>query len=208
MSDVSSVISDVSLTPRPHCWVDDVTVSSDESLTERDLSLQHDLDDLASVMSEAPFAAVRGHHHGQSVSHVGQHRVNSPTPDKRRLVQMAKRTGSPVVKRELSAGKAKAAGPGTLTGGVGGGGGCPRSIKHSSGSGSKAGGGGAKSPVAEQELPAVRESAKGAEQEEEERVALPRFMCPSSESKSRQAAIKEWLAKTSFSTACRTLPLI
>ena len=194
MSDTSSVISDVSFTPRPHCWVDDVTVSSDESLTERDLSLQRDLDDRVSVHSED--LATKGHPQGLAPGQL--HRVNSPSGDKKKLMQMSKRAASPVVKRVPSAGKGK---PGPVPGaGAGPGGGCPRSLKQSSGSGSKAGGG-TKSPVLEQELSIVKEN-------EEEEVILPRFVCPSSETKSRQEAIKEWLAKTSFSTACRTLPLM
>lgn len=46
------------------------------------------------------------------------------------------------------------------------------------------------------------------EEEEEPEPVLPRFLCPSSEKKSKQVAIKEWLAKTSFATACRTVPIM
>ena len=37
---------------------------------------------------------------------------------------------------------------------------------------------------------------------------LPPFICPSSEEKSRQEAIKEWLAKCCFDSASRCVPLL
>ncbi len=36
---------------------------------------------------------------------------------------------------------------------------------------------------------------------------LPGFICPSSETKSREAAVKDWLKKTTFPWALRSLPL-
>ncbi|XP_076440984.1 uncharacterized protein LOC143280236 [Babylonia areolata] len=191
MSEVSSV-SSVSFTPRPHCWVDDATVSSDESLTERALSVQNDADDRLSLHSQdhgVPRAQLPG-----TSAHLP--RVPSPSHggEKKKAVSLAKRVTSPLLKRSPSGGKAKA-------------GGCPRSLKHSSASGSKAGGKSVSGEAAA--LAAVMEGqGVGAEGEEEEEAVLPRFLCPSSESKSRQAALKEWLAKTSFATACRTVPLM
>ncbi|KAK6180199.1 hypothetical protein SNE40_012391 [Patella caerulea] len=41
----------------------------------------------------------------------------------------------------------------------------------------------------------------------EQKIELPKFICPSSETKSRQTAIKDWLASTSFTCANRQIPL-
>ena len=39
-------------------------------------------------------------------------------------------------------------------------------------------------------------------------VELPKYICPSSEEKSKQARIKDWLEKTSFAWANRNVPLL
>ena len=44
--------------------------------------------------------------------------------------------------------------------------------------------------------------------EEEPTIELPTFLCPSSEKKSRHEAIKHWLAKTSYTLAEKTVPLL
>ncbi|XP_041358958.1 uncharacterized protein LOC121375529 [Gigantopelta aegis] len=44
--------------------------------------------------------------------------------------------------------------------------------------------------------------------EEEPTIELPTFLCPFSERKSRQEAIKLWLAKTSYTLAEKTVPLL
>ena len=54
-SSASSSMSSVHFTPRPHCWVDDITVSSDESADERHASLATpDPDRQPSLASEEP----------------------------------------------------------------------------------------------------------------------------------------------------------
>ena len=40
------------------------------------------------------------------------------------------------------------------------------------------------------------------------KLSLPDYICPSSEEKSRQAAVKEWIEKSSFPWALRTVPLL
>lgn len=40
------------------------------------------------------------------------------------------------------------------------------------------------------------------------KLSLPDFICPSSEEKSRQAAVREWIEKSSFPWALRTIPLL
>ena len=40
------------------------------------------------------------------------------------------------------------------------------------------------------------------------KLSLPDYICPSSEKKSRQAAVKEWIEKSSFPWALRTVPLL
>lgn len=42
----------------------------------------------------------------------------------------------------------------------------------------------------------------------EDHIELPKFLCPSSELKSKQAAIKDWLARTNFNHSSRCVPLI
>jgi hypothetical protein len=42
----------------------------------------------------------------------------------------------------------------------------------------------------------------------EEYIELPKFLCPSSELKSKQAAIKDWLARTNFNYSSRCVPLL
>ena len=44
--------------------------------------------------------------------------------------------------------------------------------------------------------------------EETETYNFPPFLCPSSEKKSREAAIKEWLAHTCFRSAHRGVPMV
>ncbi|KAL8583488.1 hypothetical protein ACOMHN_066239 [Nucella lapillus] len=198
----TSTMSSVSITPRPHCWVDDVTVSSDTSLIERDLSLQQDPlggDDRMSIHSQDHASRAQlpsGMTPGQLP------RLGSPSgteKNKKSLLSVKRVTSPQLLKRAPSGGKTKTGA------GAGGGGGCPRSLKHSSASGSKAGGG-VKTGEGDR-VGLAREGELVVGDGEEEMVLLPRFMCPSSESKSRQAAIKEWLAKTSFASACRTVPL-
>ena len=46
------------------------------------------------------------------------------------------------------------------------------------------------------------------ELEVEKPVSLPPFLCPSSERKSREAAIKDWLASCCFDSASSVVPLI
>ena len=41
-----------------------------------------------------------------------------------------------------------------------------------------------------------------------QRLSLPDFICPSSEEKSRQAAVREWIENSSFPWALRTVPLL
>ena len=84
------------------------------------------------------------------------------------------------------------------SGGVGG---CPRSLKQSEASGSKAEG----PPLPP---PPVVEVSREVEEAAEPELVLPRFMCPSSETKSRQAALKHWLAHSSFQEAVRTVPMV
>lgn len=43
---------------------------------------------------------------------------------------------------------------------------------------------------------------------QEHDLPLPRYICPSSESKSREIAIKEWLASSRFLCANRNVPLV
>ena len=40
------------------------------------------------------------------------------------------------------------------------------------------------------------------------KLSLPDYICPSSEEKFRQAAVKEWIEKSSFPWALRTVPLL
>ena len=40
------------------------------------------------------------------------------------------------------------------------------------------------------------------------KLSLPDLICPSSEEKSREAAVKEWIEKSSFPWALRTVPLL
>ena len=42
----------------------------------------------------------------------------------------------------------------------------------------------------------------------EQKIELPNFICPSSEDKSRQSRIKDWLEKTTFTWASRAVPLL
>lgn len=42
----------------------------------------------------------------------------------------------------------------------------------------------------------------------EDHIELPKFLCPSSELKSKQAAIKDWLSRTNFTYSSRCVPLI
>lgn len=42
----------------------------------------------------------------------------------------------------------------------------------------------------------------------EDCIELPKFLCPSSELKSKQAAIKDWLARTNFVYSSRCVPLL
>ena len=80
-------------------------------------------------------------------------------------------------------------------------GGCPRSLKQSEASGSKAEG----PPLPP---PPVVEVSREVEEAAEPELVLPRFLCPSSETKSRQAALKHWLAHSSFQEAVRTVPMV
>ena len=41
-----------------------------------------------------------------------------------------------------------------------------------------------------------------------EQELLPDYICPSSEDKSRQAAVREWIERSSFPWALRTVPLL
>ncbi len=42
----------------------------------------------------------------------------------------------------------------------------------------------------------------------EQELLLPDYICPSSEDKSRQAAVREWIERSSFPWALRTVPLL
>lgn len=46
------------------------------------------------------------------------------------------------------------------------------------------------------------------EEEKEVEIKLPSFICPSSERKSREAALKNWLATTCFSSGHREIPIL
>ncbi|XP_052774225.1 uncharacterized protein LOC128212878 isoform X2 [Mya arenaria] len=48
----------------------------------------------------------------------------------------------------------------------------------------------------------------GVDEESESIPSLPDFICPSSERKSREAALKHWLATTQFSSGCSEIPVI
>ncbi|XP_062622181.1 serine/arginine repetitive matrix protein 1-like [Saccostrea cucullata] len=51
-------------------------------------------------------------------------------------------------------------------------------------------------------------TSNGDETPAEDHIELPKFLCPSSELKSKQAAIKDWLARTNFAYSGRCVPLI
>ncbi|KAL4236733.1 hypothetical protein ACF0H5_005117 [Mactra antiquata] len=44
--------------------------------------------------------------------------------------------------------------------------------------------------------------------EEKDKIILPPFLCPSSEKKSREAALKDWLANSCFRTAHKGVPIV
>lgn len=56
--------------------------------------------------------------------------------------------------------------------------------------------------------PQVMEGEEKEEEEKEVVLTFPQFLCPSSERRSRQVATKEWLAKSPFSAAIKTVPLM
>ena len=71
-------------------------------------------------------------------------------------------------------------------------------------------------PPLEQLIPELKENEKKENGEEVQVIELkeiaqeelPNFICPSSEEKSKQARIRDWLQNTSFSWANRNVPLI
>ncbi|XP_076462394.1 uncharacterized protein LOC143294795 isoform X2 [Babylonia areolata] len=203
-SDASSAIS--SRTPRPRCWVDDVTISSNdddgESVAERHRSLQQDLVEgkVGRGGEDRAASKTQGQGRGLTPGHGSPQRGSSPLPNQGRkqggnVSKRATTSPNPPVSRPApgATGKPGAKQPsGSKVEGV-------KDAAMMRGRGRRSGFG-----------VGVRVAPDGGdkEEEEEEEAALPRFLCPSSESKSRQAALKEWLVKTSFSAACRTVPLM
>ncbi|KAL8572269.1 hypothetical protein ACOMHN_022505 [Nucella lapillus] len=175
-SDASSVISTSLRNPRPPCCVDGLTISSDESLRERQLSLNPELEVKAVDNTEE-----RGNKNQIRVPSPPQAQrgdnFTSAAVDKKKVADISKHTSPTGVKR------------------------APSPVKNKQASATKGGGRGKGGRRRKAAMEAVGDDEEG-------EVVLPRFLCPSSESKSRQAAIKEWLAKTSFSSACRTVPLM
>ncbi|KAK7504024.1 hypothetical protein BaRGS_00004756 [Batillaria attramentaria] len=149
----SSTMSSVSITPRPHCWVDDATVSSDESVAERDLRLSADAEGRGETTSS---------------------RLGDSASWKRLASSGNKARGSQVAlkkDKEKDADPAAKARPS-----------CPRSLKQSS-----AGGSGSKRDERAASHAAAEMVVVDEEDDDVKLVkALPRFVCPSSETKSRQ----------------------
>lgn len=65
----------------------------------------------------------------------------------------------------------------------------------------------AKTQAVENEGAKTTHEKSGCDEKEHE-IKLPPFICPSSEKKSRQAALKDWLAHTCFESGHRVVPIV